>query len=263
MEALPPSADILAEGDVAPLPQAAEERRRPAIDSSPPSTPAGTGHDRPPCPSNGGRSGPASAPTCSCSGAARSSTSVTARCPTPSFPTSSDTGLAGPGRRCRPSPPRTCRSTSPRPATWPATTATPTGAGSEAPSPGPCRSPPPRRRWRHCWRAANGAPCATIGFLGGEPFLHRRLVHHVVGFAAHRAAELGQPVGFSVTTNATLLDAADLDLVRSPPVRGDGQPRRRTGRPTTAAASVWPARAAGTTPWPASARCWPNRGWPR
>ncbi len=56
---------------------------------------------------------------------------------------------------------------------------------------------------------------ATIGFLGGEPFLHRRLVHHMVEFASRRAEELGQPVGFSVTTNATVLDAADLDLLRA------------------------------------------------
>ncbi|MGH8903367.1 MAG: radical SAM protein [Egibacteraceae bacterium] len=56
---------------------------------------------------------------------------------------------------------------------------------------------------------------ATIGFLGGEPFLHRRLVHHVVGYASRRAAEVGQPVGFSVTTNGTLLRATDLDLLRS------------------------------------------------
>lgn len=56
---------------------------------------------------------------------------------------------------------------------------------------------------------------ATIGFLGGEPFLRRRLVHHVVGYATRRASALGQPVGFSVTTNGTLLQAEDLDLVRS------------------------------------------------
>lgn len=56
---------------------------------------------------------------------------------------------------------------------------------------------------------------ATIGFLGGEPFLHRRLVHHLVEYAARRAADLGQPIGFSVTTNGTLLDADDLDLLRS------------------------------------------------
>ena len=56
---------------------------------------------------------------------------------------------------------------------------------------------------------------ATIGFLGGEPFLHRRLVHHVVAFAARQAGELGQPIGFSVTTNATVLDAADIDMLRT------------------------------------------------
>ncbi|MGH8909250.1 MAG: radical SAM protein [Egibacteraceae bacterium] len=56
---------------------------------------------------------------------------------------------------------------------------------------------------------------ATIGFLGGEPFLDRSLVHHVVTYASRRAAEVGQPVGFSVTTNGTMLAPADLDLVRS------------------------------------------------
>ncbi|MGH8933052.1 MAG: radical SAM protein [Egibacteraceae bacterium] len=56
---------------------------------------------------------------------------------------------------------------------------------------------------------------ATIGFLGGEPFLHRRLVHHVVAYASRQAAEVGQPVGFSVTTNGTMLRAEDLDLLRS------------------------------------------------
>jgi uncharacterized protein len=56
---------------------------------------------------------------------------------------------------------------------------------------------------------------ATVGFLGGEPFLHRRLVHHLVGYAGRRAAEVGQPIGFSVTTNGTLLDAADVELLRS------------------------------------------------
>jgi uncharacterized protein len=56
---------------------------------------------------------------------------------------------------------------------------------------------------------------ATIGFLGGEPFLNRRLIHHVVSYASRRAAEVGQPVGFSVTTNGTMLAPEDLDLLRS------------------------------------------------
>ena len=56
---------------------------------------------------------------------------------------------------------------------------------------------------------------ATVGFLGGEPFLHRRLVHRVVGYASRRAAEVGQPIGFSVTTNGTLADDDDVELLRS------------------------------------------------
>ena len=56
---------------------------------------------------------------------------------------------------------------------------------------------------------------ATVGFLGGEPFLHAALVHEVVAYASRRAAELGQPIGFSVTTNGTRLRPADHELVRS------------------------------------------------
>jgi len=56
---------------------------------------------------------------------------------------------------------------------------------------------------------------ATVGFLGGEPFLHPALVHEVVAYATARAAELGQPVGFSATTNGTRLRPADHELVRT------------------------------------------------
>jgi uncharacterized protein len=56
---------------------------------------------------------------------------------------------------------------------------------------------------------------ATVGFLGGEPFLHSALVHEVVAHAAGRAAELGQPIGFSATTNGTRLRQADHALVRA------------------------------------------------
>jgi uncharacterized protein len=56
---------------------------------------------------------------------------------------------------------------------------------------------------------------ATIGFLGGEPFLRSHLIHHVVDYTTRRAAAVGQPVGFSVTTNGTLLQSEDLDLLRS------------------------------------------------
>jgi len=58
---------------------------------------------------------------------------------------------------------------------------------------------------------------ATIGFIGGEPFLHPTLIREVVEYATDRAREVGQRVGFSVTTNATRLGAADVEMIRARP----------------------------------------------
>jgi uncharacterized protein len=58
---------------------------------------------------------------------------------------------------------------------------------------------------------------ATIGFLGGEPFLQGELLAHVVRHATRRAARLGQPLVFSVTTNGTRLRDVDLELLRTHP----------------------------------------------
>jgi uncharacterized protein len=80
----------------------------------------------------------------------------------------------------------------------------------------------------------------TIGFLGGEPFVNRRLIHRAVDYAVGVARARALDIRFSVTTNATLLKAEDLDLFRAHPfavtVSLDGQPsdhdenrRRRTG----------------------------------
>jgi uncharacterized protein len=54
----------------------------------------------------------------------------------------------------------------------------------------------------------------TIGFIGGEPFLNRPVLHESVEYAARRGRELRTTVEFSVTTNATLLTGEDLDLLR-------------------------------------------------
>lgn len=54
----------------------------------------------------------------------------------------------------------------------------------------------------------------TIGFIGGEPFLNRAVMERSVVYARRRAAERGIAVGFSVTTNGTLLRAEDLALLR-------------------------------------------------
>ena len=54
----------------------------------------------------------------------------------------------------------------------------------------------------------------TVGFIGGEPFLNRALVHDCVDYARATAARAGIAVRFSVTTNATLLRDDDIRLLR-------------------------------------------------
>jgi uncharacterized protein len=61
---------------------------------------------------------------------------------------------------------------------------------------------------------ADPARPLTVGFLGGEPFVNRALIHDVVAYARGRGERLGLDVRFSVTTNATLLRPADLQLLR-------------------------------------------------
>jgi uncharacterized protein len=85
-----------------------------------------------------------------------------------------------------------------------------------------------------------GAPI-TVGFLGGEPFVNRRLIHQATTYAASLATERRLDVCFSVTTNGTLLEPDDILLLRSHPfavtVSLDGaaeihdraRPRHRTG----------------------------------
>jgi uncharacterized protein len=57
----------------------------------------------------------------------------------------------------------------------------------------------------------------TIGFLGGEPFANRPLIHRSVAYAVEQGGRLGFDVRFSVTTNGTLLRPSDLTLFRSHP----------------------------------------------
>jgi uncharacterized protein len=54
----------------------------------------------------------------------------------------------------------------------------------------------------------------TVGFIGGEPFLNRHVLYGAVEHAEQRACETGSTVGFSVTTNGTVLNGSDLDLLR-------------------------------------------------
>lgn len=54
-----------------------------------------------------------------------------------------------------------------------------------------------------------------VGFIGGEPLLNRAVVHDVVAYAVAQARARSVRVGFSLTTNATLLQAADIELLRT------------------------------------------------
>lgn len=53
----------------------------------------------------------------------------------------------------------------------------------------------------------------VVGFMGGEPFLNRRVIHDVVPYAERAAERWGRAVRFSLTTNATLLEPADAELL--------------------------------------------------
>ena len=64
------------------------------------------------------------------------------------------------------------------------------------------------------WLVDQGRERVTLGFIGGEPFLNSKLIHEAVAYAKVRAAGAGLALGFSVTTNATLLSADDLRLLR-------------------------------------------------
>lgn len=57
----------------------------------------------------------------------------------------------------------------------------------------------------------------TVGFLGGEPFVNRELIHDTVAYAARAGRARGLDVRFAVTTNATLLRPDDLALLRGHP----------------------------------------------
>lgn len=54
----------------------------------------------------------------------------------------------------------------------------------------------------------------TVGFIGGEPFLNRKVLHDGVSYARERGRNRGVTVRFSVTTNATLLQSEDIALLR-------------------------------------------------
>ena len=53
----------------------------------------------------------------------------------------------------------------------------------------------------------------SLVFFGGEPLTNLPLIKQVVDFAEQRFAEVGKPVDFSITTNATLLNDKIIDYL--------------------------------------------------
>lgn len=62
---------------------------------------------------------------------------------------------------------------------------------------------------------ADAAAPITVGFLGGEPFVNRALLHTCVQYAHEQGARSALDVRFSVTTNGTLLHPEDIALIRA------------------------------------------------
>lgn len=52
-----------------------------------------------------------------------------------------------------------------------------------------------------------------LGFIGGEPLLNRKTLHAVTAYAAQAAREAGRRMRFSLTTNATLIQPDDAQLL--------------------------------------------------
>ena len=52
----------------------------------------------------------------------------------------------------------------------------------------------------------------TLAFMGGEPLVNRKTLHASTRYAASQAAARGIRIGFSLTTNATLLSDEDIAL---------------------------------------------------
>jgi uncharacterized protein len=61
-------------------------------------------------------------------------------------------------------------------------------------------------------QGAEPGEALTLAFMGGEPLVNRRTLHASTRYAAGAAAVRGIRIGFSMTTNATLLCDEDIEL---------------------------------------------------
>jgi uncharacterized protein len=87
--------------------------------------------------------------------------------------------------------------------------------GFQGAQPSPMDQDTARRAIDRLVAVADASRPITIGFLGGEPFANRALIHWIVGYGDDLARRSALDVRYSVTTNGTLLNPADLELLRS------------------------------------------------
>lgn len=87
-----------------------------------------------------------------------------------------------------------------------------------------------RRAVDRLFTGVNAGERVVLGFMGGEPLLARAVVHEAAKYAAERAREHDICLGFSITTNASLITEADARLFQehefSVTVSIDGTPER-------------------------------------
>ena len=61
-------------------------------------------------------------------------------------------------------------------------------------------------------KGADAGDQVNISFMGGEPLINREVIRRTTVFAAEEAGARGVRVGFSITTNGTLVDTSDAEF---------------------------------------------------
>jgi uncharacterized protein len=64
------------------------------------------------------------------------------------------------------------------------------------------------------FRRAGQSDNVHITFFGGEPLLNKPVLRETIRYSQQRGAAAGKRVGYSMTTNATLLDDETIDLIK-------------------------------------------------
>ena len=64
------------------------------------------------------------------------------------------------------------------------------------------------------FKRAGSADSVNITFFGGEPLLNKPVLKQAIAYSQQMGAEQGKTVGYSMTTNATLLDDEIIDLIK-------------------------------------------------